>query len=230
MTVLKKSLGLAAILAASVSGAAIAQSTAGALGSVADSNTAANAGSDIKTEGNIASTENSQVRSGAKVTADTNVAASNTAENAGSDIKTSGKAGVSVTAGADPSVADQNTAASLGSDIKLSGEGANWTYGQVVSSLRAGNSTNVDIAGINDGARVETVTLSQLAGQAAENSSSLDNAMEANMSNMTTMRGMISDNAEFKAMLAAEGYQPEDVIGIYGSADGSVQVLVDDRS
>lgn len=179
MTIMTRTAGLAAILAASVSGAAIAQSVG--------------VGGD-----------------------------------AGIGVGV-GDSGVSADVGAGADVTAENSAS--GADTLSTGEAAGErTYGTVISSLRSGGNVEADIAGITADSEVETTTVSELQGQAGDTAAALDNALAQAEGELTEMRGMISANADFQQMIEAEGYSADDVIGVYQASNGSVEVLIDDRS
>lgn len=190
MTFLTKSAGLAAILAASVSGAALAQSAS--LG--------ADAGASVSADGSGSS---AGIGADADVTAD--------GGSLGGTSSLSGEAATDMAA----------SGASQGAADELN-------YGRVVSSLQTGQNAEADIAGITADSTVETTTLSELQGESGDTAAALDTALE--QAELSSMHDMISANAEFNAMLEAEGYTADDVIGVYSKADGGVQVLIDDRS
>lgn len=190
MTFITKSAGLAAILAASVSGAALAQSA----------NLGADAGASVGADDGGVSAD-----VGADVTADSG------------SMGDSGNATSTATGDAD-------------TDMAASGTSDDMNYGRVISSIRAGQNAQADIAGITADSQVETIALSELQGEAGENASALDNALADAEGEMASMQDMIAANADFQAMLEAEGYAADDVIGVYSKADGGFEVLIDDRS
>lgn len=197
MTIFTKSAALAAVLATSVSGAAMAQSLS--LGSDTGAGASVGAGnSGVSAEANMG----------------TNMGAG--------AAKTDNSFGAESDLSVDGSMDTASDAAP--------GTSGDMTYGQIVSSIRTGTNTQADIAGITPDAQVETMTLSSVQGEAGENAQALDNSLDASESELTEMRDMISANADFAAMLEADGYTADDVIGVYETADGSVEVLIDDRS
>ncbi len=188
MTFMTKTAGLAALLATTVSGAALAQS-----GTVSGS-VGANVGSG-----------NAELSSGASASADV------TAEN---NSAATGDAGASTSITTDGKVMVSK---------KL-------TYDDVVASLRNGTNVEADIRGVTADTSIQAVTLTGVEGVNTASSADLEAALAEAEPQLTTMRDMIDSNDEFRAMLSAQGYAVTDVIGIYQTADGAVEVLVDDRS
>lgn len=186
MTILNKTFGLAAILAASVSGAAIAQSTTGS----GDSSKFDGEGSDYSA-----------------------------AEPVDQETRTELSEGVASQAEID---------SISGNDDNML---KNWTYADVASSLDNKTALSTDIASINAGTSVSTLKLSELKEVDPDISDeNLDTAITASRAELMDMRSMIGANADFASMIANKGYSTENVIGVYQSANGSVHVLVDDRS
>ncbi|WP_163848106.1 hypothetical protein [Pseudooceanicola aestuarii] len=176
MTFRFKPLGVAAILAASVSTAALAEAEAGL-------------GADVNTD------------------------------------VTANEDGASVGAGVDTGVtAGSDTTAQVGADSDLNATGETGTATEGATTLRAG--ANVDIEGLEDGVAVDTVTVSEM----NVNQDSLDAVTNEFGGELTSMREQIDANADLMAALEAEGYSSEDVVSVWQTAEGSVSVLVDDRS
>lgn len=196
MTLFTKTAGLAAILATSVSGAALAQS--------------ASIGADTGAGASI-STGDSGVSAGADVGADV-------ASNNGN-----GKAKGAMNGNAANAQADTDMAANSDASGELN-------YGRVISSLQTGTNADADIAGITADSQIETMTVSEIQGEAGENAMALDNALADAEGGLTSMHDMIAANEDFSAMLETQGYAAEDVIAVYETADGYFEVLVDDRS
>ena len=184
MTLFKKSAGLAAILAASVSGAALAQSA----------NLGADAGTSVDTGDVGVSTD---------VTADS---------------------------GTMNGASDMSDTAGNGNQMAASEKAGEMNYGSVISSLKTGANAEADISGITADSDVETMTLSDVQGEADDNAMALDNALANAEGELSSMHDMIAANADFNAMLEDQGYTADDVIGVYSKADGGYEVLIDDRS
>ncbi|WP_136634783.1 hypothetical protein [Pseudooceanicola onchidii] len=108
------------------------------------------------------------------------------------------------------------------------GDPSKMTYKNVIASVESGANVNSDVSTIKADSSVKMMTLSQIEG--TDDETALDTAMANAEGDMTSYRGMIASNADFNAMLEAQGYTSDDVIGVYQSADGSYSVLVDDRS
>ena len=201
MTFRTKSLSLAAILAASVSGAALAQGVSVGTGG--------DAGASVGTGNGAASV-------GASLGADAS------ADAAGSMSNGNGSADM----GADADM-DTDMAADTGDTMEDGADAMKQTYGAVVSSLQTGTNAEADIGSIDAESEISTMTVSELQGNAGENAQALDNALAD--AELTDFHAMIDGNAELKAALEAEGFEAEDVIGVYSTADNSFEVLVDDR-
>ena len=201
MTFRTKSLSLAAILAASVSGAALAQGVSVGTGG--------DAGASVGTGNGAASV-------GASLGADAS------ADAAGSMSNGNGSADM----GADADM-DNDMAADTGDTMEDGTDAMKQTYGAVVSSLQTGTNAEADIGSIDAESEISTMTVSELQGNAGENAQALDNALAD--AELTDFHAMIDGNAELKAALEAEGFEAEDVIGVYSTADNSFEVLVDDR-
>jgi hypothetical protein len=201
MTFRTKSLSLAAILAASVSGAALAQGVSVGTGG--------DAGASVGTGNGAASV-------GASLGADAS------ADAAGSMSNGNGSADM----GADADM-DTDMAADTGDTMEDGTDAMKQTYGAVVSSLQTGTNAEADIGSIDAESEISTMTVSELQGNAGENAQALDNALAD--AELTDFHAMIDGNAELKAALEAEGFEAEDVIGVYSTADNSFEVLVDDR-
>lgn len=201
MTFRTKSLSLAAILAASVSGAALAQGVSVGTGG--------DAGASVGTGNGAASV-------GASLGADAS------ADAAGSMSNGNGSADM----GADADM-DTEMAADTGDTMEDGTDAMKQTYGAVVSSLQTGTNAEADIGSIDAESEISTMTVSELQGNAGENAQALDNALAD--AELTDFHAMIDGNAELKAALEAEGFEAEDVIGVYSTADNSFEVLVDDR-
>lgn len=201
MTFRTKSLSLAAILAASVSGAALAQGVSVGTGG--------DAGASVGTGNGAASV-------GASLGADAS------ADAAGFMSNGNGSADM----GADSDM-DTDMAADTGDTMEDGTDAMKQTYGAVVSSLQTGTNAEADIGSIDAESEISTMTVSELQGNAGENAQALDNALAD--AELTDFHAMIDGNAELKAALEAEGFEAEDVIGVYSTADNSFEVLVDDR-
>ena len=122
---------------------------------------------------------------------------------------------------------DTDMAADTGDTMEDGTDAMKQTYGAVVSSLQTGTNAEADIGSIDADSEISTMTVSELQGNAGENAQALDNALAD--AELTDFHAMIDGNAELKAALEAEGFEAEDVIGVYSTADNSFEVLVDDR-
>lgn len=139
--------------------------------------------------------------------------------------------GVDVGAGAEGNAgAGLNGNANANADANAAGNAsAGVNYGQIISDLRTGGVTVADIEGLEAGADVQIVTLSEIRGNAAENASALDEAVSSLEASIGELRTVLEANAEISAELEAEGYTADDVVAVTTSADGSVTIIVDDE-
>ncbi|MBE9639319.1 hypothetical protein [Salipiger mangrovisoli] len=103
------------------------------------------------------------------------------------------------------------------------------TYGQVISSLHNADLAMADPETVVEASKVQIVALSTLKGQANESADALDDALEAAEPELVALRELMSDNDALTAELQDQGYEAEDVIGVY-AAEGSIELLVDDRA
>lgn len=169
---------------------------------------------------------------------------------AGASTAALAQADVNVDAGADGAVGVEAGDNGVGVDVGAGAEGnagaglngnanananaagnasAGVNYGQIISDLRTGGVTVADIEGLEAGADVQIVTLSEIRGNAAENASALDEAVSSLEASIGELRTALEANAEISAELEAEGYTADDVVAVTTSADGSVTIIVDDE-
>ncbi|NGP17507.1 hypothetical protein [Devosia aurantiaca] len=143
-----------------------------------------------------------------------------------------GGAGADASAGASvetPSVdADASTSTSLDAGATVSSDASSTadTLGSLIASLSG--SADVDVSAVTDEASVTIVLLSSYAADAQ--SEAFDAALEANADAQAELRSKVDGNAAIQAKLAAEGFTSSDVISLQSNAEGSVTVIVDDRS
>ncbi len=203
MTFNSKSLSLAAILAASVSGAAIAQE-----------NTATETAPGVEFESDGAmelSTDEMGTGSGVS----TGVDGTGTMDNA---------AGI-----------DSTTDMESGSEMSASndmgaGNSDKWTYGKVLSSVKSGENAEVDLSTVEADAEIDTIRLSEVSGNADENAQSLDTALAENETQMDEFQSSVAENDQINAAVEADGFRSDNVLGVYKTANGTVEVLIDDRA
>ena len=143
--------------------------------------------------------------------------------------------GVSATAGADVTGA-ASTSKSMDKANKVekkTTELAKENYGQLISELRSNSSTSADveaeITDFNANSELQTVTVTELKGNASENAAALDGALEAQEESVADMRAAIEANAELKAQVEAEGFTPEQVVAVRTNGMGGLTLVVDDR-
>lgn len=145
-------------------------------------------------------------------------------------------AGVSADAGSAGASGGTDLTAQAGSDTGNAGAksktgamaGAT-TYGSLISSYRTGTDFAATVEAAGEDVTVETMTLSELKGEAGENAEALDQAMNDAGDQMDALHSAIEANSDVTAALDAEGYSADDVVAVQSDADGTLQVIVDDR-
>ncbi len=113
-----------------------------------------------------------------------------------------------------------------GDDMEAPGKSGDWNYGRIVSSIQTGANADVNFDDIGEDATIDVMALSEIQGNASGNAQALDNAMASMEGDWSAD---IEANEKLSAALEESGYEAENVIGIYAKADGSYDVLVDDR-
>ncbi|MBF9032108.1 hypothetical protein HKCCE3408_17045 [Rhodobacterales bacterium HKCCE3408] len=102
--------------------------------------------------------------------------------------------------------------------------------GRVVSALRNGQQGSTDVAGIDASTEIEVVAVSELRNaQGQSNGEALDQAIADAGDTVKSIRDEVQGNAELVAALEADGHSADEVIAVIAAADGSVDVIVDDR-
>ena len=102
-------------------------------------------------------------------------------------------------------------------------------YGSIISDLRTSSATTADVRAFVEGdTEINIVTLSELRGNAAENASALDQAVDdAQTAALADLRVAIAANAVIMAELDAAGYTADQVVAVTTSAEGDVTLVVD---
>ena len=119
--------------------------------------------------------------------------------------------------------AGPSTTADLASDAPKS-------YGQLISSLYNADLAMADVDTLASATEVQTRRLSDLDGQAKESKVALQDALTEATPQLDALRAGLADNDSVTRTLEAEGLTPEKVIGVYETADGAVELLLDDRA
>ncbi len=132
---------------------------------------------------------------------------------------TTGATGSGVT---DTMAVSPQTADALRADVPQS-------YGQVISSLHNADLSMADPETVVEASKVEILPLSGLKGQANESADALDDGLKAAAPELDALRGLLSENDALTAELTDQGYDADDVIGVYAAQD-HIKLLVDDRS
>jgi uncharacterized NAD-dependent epimerase/dehydratase family protein len=144
---------------------------------------------------------------------------------------------VSVGSGADVSAgtsvgADASTNASGNNNAAVSEQGnskaAKGNYGQLISGLQTSEVSADVVSGLDANADATIVLMSELQGEAAENASALENALEKQKENISGLRSEIEANADLMAALEAEGYTIDQVVAVNSTNSGEINLVVDD--
>lgn len=111
--------------------------------------------------------------------------------------------------------------------------GAPINHGQVVSALRTGiadaSKWADTLATVDAETQVTIVTLTELNGSGAENSSAIDAAL-ASEAELGDARASIGANTHLQTELSGAGFSADDVVGFYAAGENQVVVIVDDRA
>ena len=101
-------------------------------------------------------------------------------------------------------------------------------YGSIISDLRTSSVTTADVEAFVEGdTEITIVTLAELRGNAAENASALDQAVNAQAAALADLRTAIAANADITAELEAAGYTTGQVVAVTTSVEGDVTLVVD---
>lgn len=207
MTRFNKSLSLAAILAASVSGAALAQSAS--VSAEADASASTSTSTETASSGSVTGVTSVNAGDGKMLAGSGTTYDATIVEKGPNEAKE-----------AMPEVAVDTGPSQL----------TNWTYAEVASSLANNSALDTDVSSIS-ASNAMTAKVSELKVTDPDvDNPQLDEAIAANMAELSTMRGMISGNADLAAMIEANGYSSDNVIGVYETANGNFEILIDDRS
>lgn len=174
MTLFKKSMTLAAVLAAGVSSAALAQ--------------------DASVNAGISATNGDDV---------------------GSTVAETG-----VDAGIE--------APEMAADAGMGGTGT-MTYGNATMAMESGMMTQADYDMITSSTTLNVMGVSGLQSENADDMAAFDNQVAESAAERAAIQGRIAGNAEIVATLEEAGYTADDVVAVWSNADGSFDVLVDDR-
>lgn len=145
---------------------------------------------------------------------------------AAGDMGTTGAAGAGMDAGATGAGATGTAGAAGG--MGADGQG-DWTYGSLISGMRTGADFSAELEGMDENAEIQIVRLSSFQGAAAENAQGLDEALTENEEGLNTGRDAVRENTQITEALEAEEFDADDVVMVRRSAEGTVEVIVDDR-
>lgn len=145
---------------------------------------------------------------------------------AAGDMGTPGAAGAGMDAGATGAGATGTAGAAGG--MGAGGQG-DWTYGSLISGMRTGADFSAELEGVDATADIQIVRLSSFQGAAAENAQGFDQALTDNEAALTTGRDAVRGNTQITEALEAEEFDADDVVMVRRSAEGTVEVIVDDR-
>lgn len=141
----------------------------------------------------------------------------------GTDAGMGAGAGAAGTAGAGAA----DTAGAAGG-MEAGGQG-DWTYGSLVAGMQTGADFSAELEGIDADADIQIIRLSSFQGAAGENAEGLDQALGDNEEALNTSRDAVRENDQVTEALEAEEFDADDVVMVRRSAEGTVEVIVDDR-
>ena len=132
----------------------------------------------------------------------------------------------------DDNAAGANANAAASADTSMS-DGDFTTYGQVISSLNTDMSATEGsdpFADVTSDATVNFVLLSELNGEGADNAQSLDQALADKSAELEQVREKISNNETLSSALDEHGYTADQVVAWNVGTDGTVTLVIDDRT
>jgi hypothetical protein len=144
-----------------------------------------------------------------------------TGVNAGANVGTSGgdNSGSSVSGGVNAS-----------GNVNASATNADTNNGSIVSDLSASSMTIADLEAVDSDTEIEVLTISEIEGDAAENASAFQAAIEAQSQSLAQLTASIEANAAISAALEAKGFSSNDVVAVTATAEGDLTIIVDDSS
>jgi hypothetical protein len=206
MTFFNKTTTLAALLATGVSGAALAQSA----------NADAGGGASMSAGDNGLST-GADASGGVSANVDTGK---------------NGGLGKTDAPGQDVS-ADARSQSGIDSetdtDMAADDENGDLTYGRIISSMNTENFSNFDWSEVDEQTEVNVTGVSDVQGEADENAQALDNALAKTSEDIERFQSDVEANDQVNASLEEEGYESGDVLMVYLTPTGVIEVVVDDR-
>lgn len=116
----------------------------------------------------------------------------------------------------------------MGNSMSMAANGEVKSYGDLVSSMKTGDTMAADLSGFTADSDVTFTTLSSLNGEGAENGQALDNYLSENETGLTDLRTNLSSNTDVMAALESEGYTADNVIGVQSNGTGGYNFIVDD--
>ncbi|SEP26247.1 hypothetical protein SAMN04490248_1594 [Salinihabitans flavidus] len=143
------------------------------------------------------------------------------------DVDVDAGASTSDNAGGSASAsADTRTGASAGNGLAEIN-----TYGELTSTLKAGNSAEPgEIEALEGEIEVDTVLVSSLEGNADTDAPALDEALSAEKMKTDSAQEAVRSNQQIEAAVKAEGYHIDQVVAVQIKSDSEVVVVIDDRA
>ena len=140
----------------------------------------------------------------------------------------------SVTEGGATSVGESITAnAGANANANANANASGMSHGNLISELKNGSANSAEwssqIAGLGEDATVNVVPLSELKGEAAENSAALEDEMGKVRSDAEMAQGAIEDNDHVRQALESRNYSSSDVVAVNVSGSNEVTLIVNDR-
>ncbi|MCE0505704.1 hypothetical protein LR948_10085 [Roseivivax sp. GX 12232] len=118
----------------------------------------------------------------------------------------------------------------LGMEAPRAAGGAPETLDALVTAYEDGLPPMAEVSDLPADAAIETMAISDFPGAAPGEAERLDLALADAEGELTEIQDAVAGNAALSDALEAEGYAPEDVIGVFAGSAGTVELLIDDRA
>ncbi|QQA43690.1 hypothetical protein [Pelagovum pacificum] len=103
------------------------------------------------------------------------------------------------------------------------------TYGDVIASLNGNAAGSASFSDVTEESQVDWVRLSDLQGEGADQGSGLDQALTDQEDRLADIRSQIESNDVLSGALEEQGYTADQVVAWNTDADGQTTLVIDDR-
>jgi hypothetical protein len=104
------------------------------------------------------------------------------------------------------------------------------TFGRIVSEMNTDNFSNFDWSEVDSETEIDVTGVTEVKGNAAENAEALDQAVAKTGEDIEEFQADVEANAEVNETVQDEGFEAGDVLYVFMTSEGIVQVVVDDRT